>query len=335
MKRLALEALRRRSSGFALLGPGWSDDAAWTLVTDLAAGEGGAVGVWLARYETPGAQAQRWGGRAEPVQLDLDAAAAAAPQVTLDAAGFVAGVEAIRQRIAAGDVYQVNLTVRARVTSVDGGALLARLCRRGVPRFAAWVRLPDGGELVSASPELLFETVGSRIRAEPMKGTAPAGQRAWLAASGKDQAELAMITDLLRDDLNRLCEARSVEVPCARRFIELPYVVQAVSDVTGTLREGVGVREVLGQLHPGGSVTGAPREAARAIIANLEATARGAYCGALGLEEDGRARFALLIRTAERQGDGAWQYGVGSGITWDSDAAAELDEVKLKLGALG
>lgn len=345
MRVVGLEALRDERA-FALLGPGYGGGAEWTLVTPLVAGAGGEVGVWLAAYETPGGQAERYGGRGELVEVQFPAEGVAA-RVTLEEGGFLEGVGRIREAIAVGDVYQVNLTVRAKVDSLlsssggggrhalDGGSLLARLCSRGVPRFAAWVRLPDGRELVSASPELLFEVRGRAIRAEPMKGTAPAGERAWLEASQKDRAELAMITDLLRDDLNRLCEARSVEVPCARRFLELPYAVQAVSDVTGVLREGVGLREVLERVHPGGSVTGAPREAARAIITSLETSPRGVYCGTLGLERGDETRFALLIRTAERRKDGTWTYGVGGGITWDSDAGAELEEVRVKLGALG
>jgi anthranilate/para-aminobenzoate synthase component I len=331
VRHLSLAALRATSS-FALLGPGFGEGNEWTLLTELSSAETGAAALWLASYETPGAHGRRLAGRAEPVSVSFEEAPT--PTVTLEAEGFPEGVAHIRDAIAAGDVYQVNLTVRARVAAVDGAALLSRLCRRGVPRFAAWARLPGGPELVSASPELLFEVHGRRVRAEPMKGTAPPERRAWLEASEKDRAELAMITDLLRDDLNRLCEPGSVEVPCARRFIELPYAVQTVSDVTGLLRESVTLREVLGQLHPGGSVTGAPREAARAVIAHLEPSPRGVYCGALGLERGDRARFALLIRTAERQEDGAWTYGVGGGITWDSDPAAELEEVRLKLGAL-
>jgi anthranilate/para-aminobenzoate synthase component I len=342
MRALELYALRNEA-GFALLGPGFGSDGAWTLVTELSPSAEGGVGVWLAAYEAAGGAAERFTGRAEAVRVaHVEAQAgmgakdgAARPHVTLEEAGFLDGVRAIREAIAAGDVYQVNLTVRARVEGVDGAELLTRLCARGVPRFAAWVRLPDGRELVSASPELLFEVQGRTIRAEPMKGTAPAGQRAWLEASLKDRAELAMITDLVRDDLNRLCEGRSVEVSCARRLVELPYAVQAVSDVRGTLRRGVVLRDVLQQLHPGGSVTGAPREAARELISALEATPRGAYCGTLGLEWGEAARFALLIRTAERRAEKSWTYGVGAGITWDSDAAAELSEVRLKLGALG
>jgi anthranilate/para-aminobenzoate synthase component I len=203
-----------------------------------------------------------------------------------------------------------------------------------VPRFAAWVRLAGVGEVVSASPEMLFEVDGRTIRAEPMKGTAPANQRAWLEQSTKDAAELAMITDLVRDDLNHLCVARSVSVPNARRFVELPYAVQTVSEVVGHLRDEVSVRDVLAQLHPGGSITGAPRAAARAMISALEGAPRDFYCGVLAYERATRVRASLLIRTAQRVSDTRWRYSVGGGITWDSRASDELAEVRLKLGAL-
>jgi anthranilate/para-aminobenzoate synthase component I len=143
-----------------------------------------------------------------------------------------------------------------------------------------------------------------------------------------------MITDLLRDDLQPLCVPRSVTVPSPRRFLELPYAVQAVSDVRGELVPEVGLRDVLARVQPGGSVTGAPRPAALRMIRALERTPRGVYCGTLGWVEGRRAVCSLLIRTAERTGPRDWTYGVGGGITWDSVPEAELDEVKVKLGAL-
>ena len=256
-----------------------------------------------------------------PAQLD----------VQLDETGFLDGVRAIRARIAAGDVYQVNLTTRATLNDVSGAALLSRLCARGVPRSAAWVRSSRFGEFVSASPELLVETRGRWVHVEPMKGTATHAEV--LLASEKDRAELAMITDLLRDDLHRLCEPRSVNVINERRLIPLSYAVQSVADVEGMLRDDVTLAQVFSVVHPGGSVTGAPREAALSVIAELERAPRGAYCGALGLELGDAMRAALLIRTAEQQPHG-WRYGVGGGITWDSSPEAELEEVRLKLGAL-
>ncbi len=321
----------REKTAFALLAPGYADHGCWTLLENLQEHENGEL--WFATAEgTP----RRFTGTRRLIALEFDVAVQPL-SVSLDDGGYLERVSAIREEIAAGDVYQVNLTLRAELRGADGAQLLASLCRKAVPRFAAWVKHPALGELVSASPELLVETgaAGDRvgIHVEPMKGTAPAGQRAWLERSEKDRAELAMITDLLRDDLHRLCEPGTVHVRNAQRMIELPYVVQAVADVDGVLRAGVTLAQVLEVVHPGGSVTGAPRPAALQTIAKLEPTLRGAYCGTLGLETGSTSRFALLIRTAERAGE-AWRYGVGSGITWDSDPGAELEEVRLKLGAL-
>lgn len=322
---MRLDALEAEGS-FALLGPGFFDDRQWRLFRPGA----GAARLWLAGYEGVPTVTD---GTLSPVSIELSAPSTR-PSVELESEGFEDGVRAIRARIAAGDVYQVNLTVRARLAGLSGAELLSSLCAKGVPRFAAWVRLEGMGELVSASPELLVELAGRWIHAEPMKGTAAPGERARLEASEKDRAELAMITDLLRNDLHQLCVRGTVNVSAERRFLELPYVVQAVSDVEGTLKEGVQLREVLRVMHPGGSVTGAPRPAAMAIIRALEAGPRRFYCGALGIETDGAARISLLIRTATRLDDGSWEYGTGGGITWDSEPAAELAEVHLKLGAL-
>jgi para-aminobenzoate synthetase component 1 len=322
---LLLSALEGQHD-FALLGPGFS--GGWTLLTGL---ESAVSPADLALCEAEARAPQWFRGQRSQVALELDVAPAPL-HATLDERGFVEGVAQVRQAIANGDVYQVNLTLRAALAPVSGAQLLASLCVRGVPRFAAWVKV-GGRELVSASPEQLFELSDRRLHAEPMKGTAQAGHSEWLEASAKDRAELAMITDLLRNDLTQLCQPRSVQVANARRFIELPYLVQAVSDVVGTLRDGVGLDEVLRGLHPGGSVTGAPRSTALALIARLEATARGPYCGALLLTDGDTARCALLIRTAARTREG-WTWGVGSGITWGSQPALELDEVRLKLGAL-
>lgn len=311
---------------FALLGPGFT--GGWTLLTGLQPVHGPADLAWCeAEARTP-----RWfRGQRSQVRLEVDVPPAPL-HATLDERGFVEGVAHLREAIARGDVYQVNLTLRATLAPVSGAQLLASLCARGVPRFAAWVKT-GGREFVSASPEQLFDLSDGGLHAEPMKGTAPAGMREWLEASQKDRAELAMITDLLRNDLAQLCQPRSVQVTNPRRLIELPYVVQAVSDVVGTLRDGVQLDEVLRVLHPGGSVTGAPRSTALELISQLEPTPRGVYCGALLLTDGDRARCALLIRTAERNATG-WTWGVGSGITWGSEPMVELDEVRLKLGPL-
>jgi len=242
-------------------------------------------------------------------------------------------VERIRQAIAAGDVYQVCLTRPARLPPVSGSLLFAAMCAGGAARFAAWVRLPDGTEFVSASPELFFEIRDGCVRSEPMKGTARPGAGGELALSGKDAAELAMITDLVRNDLTPVCEPGTISVACARRFVELPYAVQTVADVEGRLRGRVGPLGVLDALHPGGSVTGAPKHAALRMIRTLERRPRGAYCGALAYGGGRVWTCSLLIRTAQRDAAG-WTYGVGGGIVFDSEPAREMDELHVKLGAL-
>lgn len=323
---LTLSSLRSLDD-FALLSPGYSDDGRWTLLTELQMG-GKDLVVCEAESRTP-----RWlGGTRRSIALELDVPAARL-EPHLEEEGFTAAVAEVREAVARGDVYQVNLTRRALLGETDPAALLAAVCRRGIPRFAAWVKVNGVGEFVAASPELLVELRGRTVRVEPMKGTAAKGRRAWLEASAKDAAELGMITDLLRDDLQPLCVPHSVRVIDPRRFIELPYVVQTVSVVEGQLEEQVTADDVLRRVHPGGSVTGAPREAALAVIERLESTPRRFYCGALGLQSPEGLRTALLIRTAWREPSG-WWWGVGGGITWDSVPEKELEELHLKLGAL-
>ncbi|MBK8481706.1 MAG: chorismate-binding protein [Proteobacteria bacterium] len=328
-----------RYPSFALLGPGFAESS-WLLLAPLFPAprarlrDDQAPMLVFAPFETSGSAAQRWvGDAARAVDLEWDVLARPLA-VTLDEGDHEAGVERIRSAIAAGDVYQVCYCRSAALAPASGAELLATLCASGLPRFAAWVRLPSGEELVSASPELLFETRDRQVHAEPMKGTAGRAADAQLSRSEKDRAELAMITDLVRNDLIPLCRPRTVQVSCARRLVALPYALQAVSDIVGELAAGVGPLEVLAGLHPGGSVTGAPKRAALALIAELEAEPRGAYCGALGLARGDRSIFSLLIRTALRRGEG-WRYGVGSGVVFASDAARERDELHLKLGALG
>jgi anthranilate/para-aminobenzoate synthase component I len=332
MRLAELEGAR----SFALLGPGFGDGEL-LLLRDLEPASRGDPLLVLAPFEARGDGALTLAPREVSV-CDVDLAEAgrassAALHVELRADDHAQKVSQIREAIARGDVYQVCLTVRASVSDVTGAELFSRICSRGVPRFAAWVRLPDGVELVSASPELFFETDVDHVHAEPMKGTATLGAGGQLEASEKDRCELAMITDLLRNDLAQVCRPRTVRVANERRVLELPYAVQTVSDVVGVLEEGTTPLDVLAALHPGGSVTGAPKQAALAMIRQLEPTPRGAYCGALGLWTGARSTFSLLIRTATRA-PGGWVYGVGGGIVFDSNAQAELDELEVKLGAL-
>jgi len=320
-------------SAFALLGPGFGGGG-FTLLRDLEEGGRGEPRLVFAEFERRGKDARVFGARAgavEPLELDVDPPRLS---VRLEEGDYYAAVARIREAIAAGDVYQVCHTVRARVGPATGAGLFAAMASRGAARFAAWVRLPGGPEFVSASPELFLATEGGTVRSEPMKGTARAGADGILRASAKDRAELAMITDLVRNDLTPVCRPRSVRVPHPRRFLHLPYAMQAVSDVAGDLLDGVTPLDVLDGLHPGGSVTGAPKRAALRMIAELEAGPRGPYCGALGLCRGDGCTFSLLIRTATRT-EAGWVYGVGSGIVYDSEAEKELAELHVKLGGLG
>ena len=316
---------------FALLGAGYRGRCELWTDLDERPGDGELV---YAPFEAPGSAPRRFVAAARAaVRVELGAPPAL--EIALDDAGHAEAVASIRASIAAGDVYQVCHTVRADLGAARGSDVLAALSRRGLARFGAWVRLPGGEEIVSASPELMFEVRGRRVRAEPMKGTARGGDAAALEASAKDAAELAMITDLVRNDLARVCAPRSVRVASERRVLDLGYAVQTVSDVEGELAPDADDLDVLAALHPGGSVTGAPKEAALRAIRALERTPRGAYCGALGVRGGGDAAYAILIRTAHRaRPGGRWVYGVGGGIVWDSDAASERHELDVKLGAL-
>ena len=330
MKLESLEAER----SFALLAPGYGGPG-WTLLRGLetATALGRGARLVFVDFESPGGRARVLRARRVEEVFPRLGPDPGPLRPRLAAAGHAPGVRRIRAAIARGDVYQVCLCVSARLGPAAGADILRRFCRRGAPRFAAWARLPGGREFVTASPELFFAVDGERARVEPMKGTAAPGELPRLERSAKDRAELAMITDLLRNDLTPICRPRSVRVADPRRFLRLPYAVQAVSDVRGRLKAGVGALEVLSALHPGGSVTGAPKRAALAMIKTLETRPRGAYCGALGLSRGRRAAFSLLIRTAQREPDG-WVYGVGGGIVWDSRPRAELAELRVKLGAL-
>jgi para-aminobenzoate synthetase component 1 len=250
---------------------------------------------------------------------------------SLDRDGFCRGVEAIRAAIGRGDVYQVNLTRTLSAplpAGADVAALGAALAEGNPAPFSAVVRLPDHDvHVASASPERFLERGGDRIWSSPIKGTAATAD-AFLA---KDRAENVMIVDLVRNDLGRVCEWGSVEVPALCAVEPHPGLVHLVSTVEGRLRPGLGWADAIAATFPPGSVTGAPKVAALEHIAALEPVGRDLYCGGIGWVDADARRGALnvAIRTFWFR-DGEIRFGTGGGITWDSDPDGEWAETELK-----
>jgi para-aminobenzoate synthetase component 1 len=254
---------------------------------------------------------------------------------SLDRSGFETRVGRIREAIAAGDVYQVNLTRRLSAPlppGADALALGSALAVGNPAPHAAVVRLPAlGVELASASPERFLRREGAVVSSSPIKGTAPSAAD----LTPKDRAENVMIVDLVRNDLGRVCEWGTVEVPALCAVEEHPGLVHLVSTVQGRLRPGIGWPALLDATFPPGSVTGAPKLAALDHIRRLEPVPRGPYCGAVGwVDADRRAGdLNVAIRTFWFD-DGQVHFGTGGAITWDSEPAREWAETELKAARL-
>lgn len=257
--------------------------------------------------------------------------------------GYRDAVASVRESIAAGDAYQVNLTVRMRApVTGDLEQLYADLAHGQRGSWAAY--LDVGSHVVaSASPELFLDWTGDVLRTRPMKGTARRGAttaeddaaRRRLLGSDKERAENLMIVDLLRNDLGRIAEVGSVEVPALFRAERYGTVWQLTSDVTARPRRDVGLVDVFRALFPSGSITGAPKQRTMELIRELEDGPRGVYCGAIGVVAPPgatfRARFNVAIRTVVvERATGTAVYGTGGGITWASDADAEHAELLAK-----
>ncbi|HVE25036.1 MAG TPA: chorismate-binding protein [Sporichthya sp.] len=252
---------------------------------------------------------------------------------SMDRGAYTAAVDAIRSRIAAGEVYQANL---CRVLSAplpdpdraDVAGLAAILAAGNPAPYAALLRLPEQGvHVAGASPELFLRRAGGVVESGPIKGTG----RGSVDLREKDRAENVMIVDLVRNDLGRVCATGSVTVPSLCAVEQHPGLVHLVSTVRGELRPGAGWADLLGATFPPGSVTGAPKLAALEVIRTYEPAPRGPYCGALGwVDADaGTGCLAVGIRTFWREGD-VLRFGTGAGITWGSDPDAEWAETELK-----
>jgi para-aminobenzoate synthetase / 4-amino-4-deoxychorismate lyase len=272
---------------------------------------------------------------AAPTEVPAGGYALGPATPSISAEAYRRDVERILDLIAAGDTYQVNYTFRleGEFRGADD-ALYHDLCHAQRAAFCALIRFGDVS-LVSASPELFFRRLGSRIELRPMKGTRPRGR--WseedealaeeLVTSAKERAENLMIVDLLRNDVGRVAEFGSVRVPTLFEVERYPTVHQMTSTIEATLREDAGLVEIFHALFPSGSVTGAPKLRTSEIIRDLEGGPRGPYTGAIGFVSPDQAVFSVAIRTLRvDRARGRYQLGVGSGITSDSDPAAEYRE---------
>ena len=285
---------------------------------------------------------------------------------------YNSAIERVRSLIKEGCVYQVNYTVRLQASNAsiipshlvtpvlsscscgggggNGGVAEAvffrALLRAQNPGFGAYLNLGRLGRILSSSPELFFswDRGTSELRTRPMKGTRPRGPypaadaalRAELVGSAKEVAENLMIVDLLRNDISRVAVKGSVHVPTLFAVEAFPTVWQMTSDIRSQIKSECKLRDVLSALFPCGSVTGAPKIAAMGVIADLERSPRGVYCGAiLHLEPgaSGRVTASVPIRTLHVSSNSAI-YGVGGGITWDSSPEGEWDEIWAKAAAL-
>jgi para-aminobenzoate synthetase component 1 len=267
-------------------------------------------------------------------------------QPELTRAEYEARIERLREYISAGDIYQANFTMRftaPRPEDFVPAAYYAALRQRSPAPFAAYIGCGDGVAICGASPERFLRlTADGRVETRPIKGTASrhadaaadAASIAALLASPKERAENLMITDLLRNDLGQVCETGSITVPELFAIESFAQVHHLVSAVTGRLRSGLGAVDLLRACFPGGSITGAPKRRAMEIIDELEEGPRGAYCGTLAwIGFDGAMDSAIIIRSLLATGETLFAQA-GGGITWDSNPAAEYDEMMLKVANL-
>lgn len=262
------------------------------------------------------------------------------PAVTsLSRPAYLSAVDEILAHIAAGDVFQVNLTQRLSTRwGHDVSALYRALIARSPAPFGAC--LPALG-IASISPETFLGVERGQVTTRPIKGTRPrdpdpsldAALADDLITSPKDRAENLMVVDMERNDLGRVCVPGSVHVPALFEVEAHPTVWHLVSSVTGSLAPEVGYGTLLRATFPCGSITGTPKVAAMGLIEALEPVTRGWYCGALGYLSVGAASMSVAIRTATLQADGVVDYGAGGGIVAESDPTAEHDESLAKAAA--
>ncbi len=289
---------------------------------------------WRAQLSSPAASVKT------PLASSVGSAAFSRtqPQSNLSRAEFISAVQRVQKYIHAGDIYQVNLSHRLSTQcDLSGWELFEKLSTVSPAPFSAFLDCGDF-EIASSSPEQFLRMSGGHIVTRPIKGTRPRdadttrdAQLAYeLQTSPKELAELVMITDLLRNDLGRVCEYGSVQVPELARLEKFAQVQHLVSTVEGRLRNDVTHFAAFASCFPGGSITGAPKFRAMEIIDELEPVSRGPYCGAIGyLGFNRESQLSIAIRTAICR-LGVAHFNVGAGIVADSNAEAEYEETLAK-----
>ncbi len=253
---------------------------------------------------------------------------------------YLARFDRVIEMIRSGDIYQLNLTFKARFRLMGSPLTFYRDLR--AKQRVSYGAIVDTGKVtvLSASPELFIAKEGRTIETRPMKGTAArlgtiagdAGQRRELATDTKQRAENLMIVDLMRNDLSRLAEIGSVEVTDLFTVETFKTLHQMTSGIRARLLEGTSLSDILAAIYPAGSITGAPKIRAMELIAELEPEARGVYCGAIGrISPDRSIQLNVAIRTPVIQRDGSGEMGIGSGVVYDSDGIREYEECLLKM----
>ncbi len=316
--------------------PGW-------LVRDNLTGSWSACGTWRSGKDhgmpdLPSLPVQ--GGRFH----------AQSPVPLIERRAYEEAVTRALEYIAAGDIFQVNLTQRFTSDFTgDPRSLYDTLAQQSPAWYGAYLELTGEHEgedvepdraVVCTSPELFFSLDADRnVVTRPIKGTRPASvDPKELIDSAKDAAELTMIVDLLRNDLGRVCDYGSVRVPEQRVIETHPTVHHTAATVTGRLHPSMTLIDLLRAVMPGGSITGAPKVRAMQIIDELEPVRRGPYTGAIGYAHNGMACFNIAIRTmlveTDRAGYGRVDYGVGGGIVADSTPGSEYQESLDKAAAM-
>ncbi len=242
---------------------------------------------------------------------------------------YESNVERVKNLIADGDVYQVNLC-RVLTTGCDQSlqGLATELLENNPAPFASYLKLP-GLEIASASPELFLKRDGDLVQCSPIKGTSKSGN-----FGEKDKAENVMIVDLIRNDFGQICESGSIEVPRLLGVEKHPGLFHLVSDVIGKLKKGIAWGNIINSLTPAGSISGAPKSSAIKSIVEIENSPRGPYCGVIGWTQGDQAVLSVGIRIFWSLQDGEINFGTGAGITWQSDPKSEWDETELKADRL-